>query len=276
MKLTPAFYEALINEVRQIAREEIMPRFRNLETTQIDSKTAPDDLVTIADKRSEERLTEAVGRLLPSAAVVGEEAVSDDPSRLSLIDREDICVIVDPVDGTWNYANGLATFGVIIAVTFKGETVFGLLYDPVLDDWICAEKGAGSRFQTAAGHTRKISSLEGAGLLTGMVPLYLLSPDQRLAVGARLSEFNRLNSLRCSCHEYRLVSQGRIGFCLAANLKPWDHAAGALIVEEAGGAAQLITGERYRPTMSEGMLLTAASPQMMEDALSRLRPALQV
>ena len=144
MSLSPDLEEALIALVRRVAKSEILPRFRRLPDSDIRSKSAPDDLVTEADERAEAAMSAAVAQMMPEALVIGEEAVSADPTILAGLAEAERAVIIDPVDGTWNFAKGLATFGVVLAVAERGETVFGLLYDPVMDDWVMANRGGGT------------------------------------------------------------------------------------------------------------------------------------
>ena len=130
MRLDHDIENALISMVRDAARIEIMPRFRNLSAGAITAKSSSIDLVTVADVAAEEHVTRALQTILPGAVVIGEEAVSADPTILDQVADAEVAVIVDPIDGTWNYAHGLSTFGVILAVTVRGKTVFGLLCDP--------------------------------------------------------------------------------------------------------------------------------------------------
>ncbi|MDA8586389.1 inositol monophosphatase [Rhodobacteraceae bacterium] len=266
MILTQDIEVALIDTVRRVARAEIMPRFRALGPNDIQSKSAPDDLVTEADVRAEAAITAEVHKLLPKALVVGEEAVSADPSVLDGLRDADCAVIIDPVDGTWNFAKGLATFGVILAVTRRGETVFGLLYDPVLDDWVMARRGGGAWYcrpdvppvrLNIGGDTPQDQAV-------GFVPLFLFPYETRVQLSGAIPGFRRIWSVRCSCHEYRLLAQGHADFCLSGTLNPWDHAAGALAVEEAGGAVGLLDGAPYMGGMSgSGCLVTARSAETL-------------
>lgn len=228
----------LIGAVRAAARTEILPRFRRLAPGDIDTKTGPSDLVTVADRAAERVLHDAVRALMPDAAIVGEEAVSDDPSILDRLTRGGRTVLIDPIDGTWNYASGLALFGVILAVVEEGRTIFGLLYDPVVDDWVMAERGRGAWFCRPG---------EAAARLVGppprpksdahaFVPLFLYPPTDRARIAARLPDWGRVTSLRCSCHEYRTLAFGHADLIAAPAPKPWDHAAGVLIAEETCGS----------------------------------------
>ena len=115
--------------MRDAANRAIMPRYQSLTADQIDAK-AVDDVVTIADKEAELILAEGLARLLPEATIVGEEAAHANPA---LLDRlgDALCWIIDPIDGTNNYAAGKPPFGVMIALSEAGETVAGWIYDPL-------------------------------------------------------------------------------------------------------------------------------------------------
>lgn len=262
MSLSPAQADAIIDAVRHVSRTEILPLFRRLEAAQIDTKSAADDLVTIADKAAEAALIDAFQAILPEARVIGEESVAEDKSLLKLIGQPGMTVIIDPIDGTWNYANDVATFGVIIAVVVDGQTEFGLLYDPSHDDWILSHRGQGAWFCRADHAPRKLhvgDAPRDVSEMMGFVGMYLFDKPGQAIISETLPLFLRTLTLRCSCHEYRLLAAGRSDFCLNGMLNAWDHAAGVLIYEEAGGFAQLLTGERYRPDMTHGLLLTAKS-----------------
>ena len=261
MPLDRAAETALIAAVRETARTEILPRFRALSTADIATKSRQDDLVTIADRAAEARLTEAARDILPDVTVVGEEAVADNPSVRDAIEGAASCLIIDPVDGTWNFAHGLATFGVILAFAEHGRTVWGMIYDPVGDDWAVAHAGGGAEMVRADGSRTALrlpdNAAPGVSGMMGYVHAYLFKAEARRRLFARLPEFRKTDALRCSAHEYRLLAQGAVDFCLSPVLNPWDHAAGALIATEAGGVARLLDGTDYGPGLREGRLLTA-------------------
>lgn len=267
MKLDPSRQQALINLVRQAAESEIMPRFRHLSPESVRIKTRHDDLVTDADVASEAKISKGALEILPEALIIGEEAVAADPSILDKMSDADWAVIIDPVDGTWNFANGLAQFGVILAVTYKGETCFGLLYDPVMDDWIMASRGEGAWFCRPDGEPIRLetSAPKSFGELEGMLPLFLFRQEQRERLAVLMAtKLGRANSLRCSCHEYRLLAQGRTDFIVNGAKNPWDHAAGVLIAQEAGGDAVCLDGRPYKPTDHSGPFLVAHNKQSLE------------
>ncbi|SER95816.1 fructose-1,6-bisphosphatase [Tranquillimonas rosea] len=261
--------DALIALVRRVAGAEILPRFRNLGRGEIDAKTGPEDLVTVADTVAEKALSEGVARILPDAAIVGEEAVSADPGVLDRVSRDGLTVVIDPVDGTWNFANGLAVFGVLLSVLDHGEPVFGLLYDPVMDDWIRTRRGGGTWACRADAEPRRLDLTAGAGAGMGFVPLYMFPEADRSAAAAEMARGRRTTSLRCSCQEYRMVLLGGADYVLSLGLSVWDHAAGVLAVQEAGGAVRLSDGTAYRPQVRRGMLVAACDAATLDDILRR-------
>ncbi len=257
--LSAAQRSQIINIVRRAARAEIMPRFRSLSQGDIRTKSKADDLVTEADTRAEEMIARALQIAFPSALVIGEEAASAKPDLLSGIAEAQLAFHIDPVDGTWNFAHGLAVFGVIIAATRYGKPVFGLIYDPVGDDWAIADEEMVPQLQRPLGAPRDLKVAMGKSLeqMSGFVPLGLFPPGKQAALAATFPGFARVNTLRCSAHEYRMIAQGHIDFSLTALLHPWDHAAGALIAARAGAHVEMLDGGDYSAARHSGHLLIA-------------------
>lgn len=254
--------EMLIAALRDAAAAEIMPRFRALSDEDIATKSGPTDLVTLADIRAEAQITTQVEALWPEAAVYGEEAVAGDASLRAKMGAEGPVVIIDPVDGTWNFAKGLSLFGVLLAVARGGVPEFGLLYDPVVDDWIEASLGAPTQMISANGSTKLVqtSKVTAPRSMTGYVPLSLYRRAGWPKMMETYLEFGRVHNLRCSCHEYRMLAQGHVEFILSGPVPhPWDHAAGALAVEGAGGVVRFLDGGPYDTSRINGVLLAAGS-----------------
>ena len=120
----------------EAATTEIMPRWRRLSATDIRQKTSATDLVTEADVNAERLITARLKERFPDALVVGEEAHSADPSVLNGLGEADLAFVIDPVDGTFNFAAGMPLFGVMLAVVVKGETVAGIIHDPLGKDFL--------------------------------------------------------------------------------------------------------------------------------------------
>ena len=258
---------ALIEAVREAARKEIMPRFRHLSASDIKTKTGPDDLVTVADKAAEELISERVRAIFPEAAIVGEESVADNPELLRDIDLSDWCVIIDPIDGTSNFANGIAVFGVILAVTYRGQTVFGLLYDPIMDDWIMARHGEGAFFCASDAPAKALDPLVSLPIeqANGFVALWLFDEDEQSVILSRYPRFSRISCLRSSCHEYRQMALGHVHFIVSSTPKPWDHAAGVLILRELGGEACVEGVDDYRAGSLNSRSLVAGIASVQND-----------
>lgn len=267
--LTHAQQSMLINLVRRAARTEILPRFRRLVQAEIHTKSGPHDLVTEADHQAEAMIARGVQAMFPRALIVGEETVATRPELRLDVSEAEMAVIIDPVDGTWNFVHGLPLFGVIVAVTRFGRPVLGLLYDPVSDDWILADEAAPARLGSASGPERPTRVSAGGPLdqVQGYLHYYLMSQARQERLAPLLPALARCIALRCSCHEYRLLTQGAVDFVMSDVLNPWDHAAGVLACQRAGGVARMLDGRDYTTAILNGVLLSAAN----EDTWQRLR-----
>ncbi|WP_375450740.1 inositol monophosphatase family protein [uncultured Devosia sp.] len=251
--------QALMDDMALTAQTEILPRFNAIAADAVRTKTSPDDLVTDADIGAERLLGTLLADRLGDLAIVGEEAVSNDAAILSRLADADLVAIIDPVDGTWNFAHGVPLFGSILAIVAGGETIAGLIHYPVTGDFLVARPGRGAWQVTAAGVMTRLSVAPPSpiGAMHGFVPLQMFPADMQTRLGPRLPRFLRTTSWNCSAFEYRMLATGAMSFCLNASLMPWDHAAGALIHKEAGGYSALLTGQAYGPTMRQGQLLLA-------------------
>lgn len=263
--ITPAQKTTLRNLVRRAARAEILPRFRNLSAAEIDTKSGPEDLVTEADRAAEKMIARGLIAMFPNALIVGEEDVAGNPKILDKISDAETAFTIDPVDGTANFAQGLATFGVIISMLRFGTPVFGLHYDPIMDDVVMADRDSPTVFQAAGKAARKVQVSKGGALadIKGFVPFNIMPKAHQPAIAQLFIEFRRLANLRCSCHEYRQLAQGHVDFVITANdPAPWDHAAGTLLVQQAGGYVAFLDGSEYSANRLEGYVLSASNKEV--------------
>ncbi|WP_105383014.1 inositol monophosphatase family protein [Neorhizobium alkalisoli] len=265
-----------IEDMRIVAETEILPRFHAVKAETIRAKTAADDIVTDADIAAERVLGNRLSVRLPGITIVGEEAVSDNPSLLTRLADADIAAVIDPIDGTWHFAHGTPMFGSILAIISGGETIAGIIHYPVLGDCLVARSGQGAWHLSADGTQTRLSVAGPTPIeeMHGFIPLHMFEPDLQAKLAPRMTRFGRTTTWRCSAYEYRMLATGAMSFCLNESLKPWDHAAGVLIHSEAGGYAAVVDGEIYRPTMTEGHLLSApdkASWLAIHGALSEAR-----
>jgi fructose-1,6-bisphosphatase/inositol monophosphatase family enzyme len=251
--------ETLCTILRDAARAEILPRFRRLDAGMVRTKTSAIDLVTEADEEAEKAITAALRAAESGLMVVGEEAVAADARLLDAALDADAVVYVDPVDGTANFAAGLPLFAVMAAVVRKGETVAGAIYDPMGDDVIVAEKGAGAFQVFSDGRRKRLAAAPPTSIsqMVGTVSVNYLPLDRRAAVLANLIKVNAFGAYRCAGHEYRTAAVGAVHFVMYQKLMPWDHLAGALIMAEAGAHVARLDGSAYKPQHRDGGLLIA-------------------
>jgi fructose-1,6-bisphosphatase/inositol monophosphatase family enzyme len=247
--------------IRDVAKTEVMPRFRNLEARDISEKS-PNNFVTTADIEAEKRLAQDLTALLPGSVAIGEESVEDNPNLLDALNEELPVWILDPVDGTGNFASGKACFALIVAYCVGGETLAGWIHDPINDVTVWAIKGEGAWI---GGQRLKIDGTIPIGEMSGSLGPRLRHRMCRTWGYAEDDE--RLMRYKCVGMEYLDLARGVLHFArYAGKIKPWDHAAGILIHTEAGGYSQLsggITGS-YRTTAgiidNSSLLLAPNSP----------------
>lgn len=249
--------EALANLLRDAAKAEILPRFRRLGEGDIRAKTEASDLVTEADEAAERFIKAEVARLAPESLFVGEESVAADPDLLYRLADADRAVIVDPVDGTYNFASGIGAFGVMAAVVEKGETVAGIIHDPLGDDWLIAEKGAGAFIRRPDGTSARLKVAESVPLeqMFGMASTGFLPKERKAEILSNLAKVRYAMSYRCAAVEYRAFSGGFAHYLMYNKLMPWDHLAGVLLATEAGAYAARFDGSAYLPHHTDGGLL---------------------
>ncbi|WP_433919891.1 inositol monophosphatase [Streptomyces canus] len=242
--------------VRKAAAAEVMPRFRRLAAHEVDQKAGPHDLVTDADRLAERYLTETLGALLPGSVVVGEEAVHANPVSYEALQGDTPVWIVDPVDGTRQFVHGDSGFCMLIALAKSGVLLASWTYAPARDQLATAIRGRGA-------------FLDGERLYAG-VP----DPGRDLQVATSHPDYTTDDQKRgllglwtdgvapraCGSAglEYLAVARGESDAVAFSWEAAWDHAAGLLLVEEAGGTHLTLTGEPFRIKGGNTLPFTAA------------------
>jgi fructose-1,6-bisphosphatase/inositol monophosphatase family enzyme len=259
--------------MRETAEAVIMPRYKSLADGDIREKTGPKDLVTIADIEAERRMTPLLEALLPGSVVIGEEAASDDPKIFDLLNGDAPVWIIDPVDGTSNFAKGGRHFCVMVGLVKGGETLLGVILDPLGERWVGAERGGGAWSHAYDGKaTTRLSTLAPAAAaeMSGALNFrFLDSPlkeDMRARADSGVAKHFRLG---CAGHEYLRMANAEAHFAMYIKKMPWDHVPGCLIHAEAGGYHACFDGEPYRPNeLDRGIL--AAPDRKSWDALHKV------
>jgi len=256
----PAFdITKLANILRDAAKAEVLPRFRRLDASQVHQKSSAIDLVTEADEQAERFIRVEVTKAWPEALFVGEESVAADASLLDQLDAADFAIVVDPVDGTANFAAGLPLYATMASVVVRGETVAGVIYDPMGDDWLLAERGAGAfmRFPDGRAQRLKAATAPALGDMVGHVSITFLPDASKPKILQNLAKVRVAANYRVAGHDYRTFATGHCHFVAFNKLMPWDHLGGCLISEEAGGYVARFDGSPYLPSHREGGLIIA-------------------
>lgn len=207
----------------------------------ISNKEGINNLVTEADHASEKAIFEVIRKDFPDHFILSEET-------------GEICTdssykwIIDPIDGTVNFAHGLPLCCVSIAVEQDGEMILGAVYNPFLNEFFFAQKGYGATLNDKRLEVSTETEVEKSCLVTGFPYTYLDQPNGPLEVFSRLIRKGvPVRRLGSAAMDLCWVAAGRFDGFYEHKLQAWDSAAGALIVEEAGGTVSDFTGKRYSP-----------------------------
>jgi fructose-1,6-bisphosphatase/inositol monophosphatase family enzyme len=238
--------------LRQVAAEIILPRHRKLADGDISEKDHG-ELVTVADIETEKWLSRELSNLLPGSSVVGEEAAYADRRVFDRLSNNDQVWIIDPVDGTHNFARGSEVFATIVALVRNGETVAGWIYEPFNGALAAGEAGAGVTLD--AGPVR-LGSGPGSARCDGVAARHLFERAEHDE-----SFIDTVYRPNCAGHEYIQIMRGERRFTAYTKLMPWDHAAGSFMIVEAGGYSALLDGNPYDVAHPVGSLLNACDEQ---------------
>lgn len=252
--------------IRQVAAEVIVPRFRRLTPGQITEKK-PGDLVTIADEESEINLSRRLVEFLPGSLVLGEEMAFKSPDAYAVLEAEAPVWIIDPIDGTGNFAKGDDRFAVIVALVRHNRVEAGWIYEPISGRTIAAERNRGCwslattpkklALEPSETHHRAVGAVYGQRQKgEAKIPIAELV-EQSPVVGSTKQYYS-------GGVEYNAIAMKDIAYSLHSRSYPWDHAAGVLMVEEAGGVAKFLDGSNYDPRITDREILAAHSHELFE------------
>ena len=244
--------------LKDVAEEVVTPRFRSLAADEVTEKN-PGDLVTVADREAEARITEVLQRAYPGALVLGEEATAADRSLIERYRSAEHAFTVDPVDGTKNFVHGSPDHAVMVAEVRRGDVVRSWIWQPQHGRAYVAERGAGA---WCNGHrlTRPPLGAELRGVTA-----------RRHWIGRALGALQALELTWVCCGvDYPKLVEGGADYALYRRPKPWDHAPGSLLLTEAGGVSGGFDGAPYRPQADPPTGLISAADQATYDLVRGL------
>lgn len=236
-----ALYSDFISEAKNWAREaaEVQLRLFRSDTLRMSTKQNEYDVVTEADKASEKTILDAIRRSHPDHAVLSEESGAEGS------DDAEWRWIIDPLDGTTNYSQGLPTFCISIALQHRRETVGGVVFAPYLDEMFEGVFGKGAFLNGKRIMCASPKPLERMVMATGMPYDKKDNPDNNLSYISRLApKLRGLRRLGSAALDLCYVAAGFFDAYWELNLNPWDVEAGMLIVMEAGGKTKRLNDHR--------------------------------
>jgi myo-inositol-1(or 4)-monophosphatase len=224
------------------------------------------DLVTQADYASERYLIDAIQQVFPGHAIIAEESGESEGSK-------EHQWFIDPLDGTLNYAHGVPFYAVSIGYAYQGELTLGVVYDPERGELFSAQRGLGATLNGAPLQVAQYTHLVDCMLVTGFPHEAEDSPDDNvenfLRFNARTQAVRRLGS---AALEMAYVAAGRLDGFWEVTINPWDIAAGALMVQEAGGVVTDLYGNlNFMQTPSTIVCANPVIHQKMLEVLAAVR-----
>lgn len=226
------------------------------------AKLNDSDIVTAADAACEAFITAAIRDRFPDHSIISEE------SGATIVEGSDWEWVIDPLDGTTNFASGLPLFGISIALRHKGVTELGVVFAPYLDELFHAVRGEGAMLNGRPVGCRREKKLERCVVATGFPVDKATNADNNLDnVGRVLPRVRGLRRLGSAAIDLCYVAAGFLDGYWELNLHEWDVAAGELIISEAGGRTV-----RFRPDTEERhVCLLAAQPEVFDELLTLVK-----
>lgn len=232
------YKETLINATNAGAHE--LKHFFNGKFS-ISHKDGVNNLVTEADHAADKAIREVIKKAFPDHGIVSEESDAK-------ISESDYRWIIDPIDGTVNFANNIPICCVSIGLEFKGKMYMGAVYNPIMEEFYFAESGKGATLNDKPISVSNKDEVFRSCLVTGFPYTYLDQPNGPLQVFSKLIKRGvPVRRLGSAAIDLCWVAAGRFDGFYEHELHAWDSAAGFLIVEEAGGKVTDLKGETYSP-----------------------------
>ncbi|UWU67732.1 inositol monophosphatase [Bradyrhizobium sp. NC92] len=191
--------------------------------------------------------------------VIGEEATARDPRLLGRVGTEEVVFVVDPIDGTKNFVSGVPLFGTMIACVARGQTIFSAIHDPVCASTAFAARGEGAWVAGPDGtkQTLGVSAVVDPCEMRAVAGANFMPEPMRSMFLRNSTKLGLSFWMRCCPHEYRMAAAGNCDLLVYNKLAPWDHLAGFLLHQEAGGYGAHLNGDPYRVGDLDGGLMCA-------------------
>lgn len=208
----------------------------------ISSKSARNDLVTEFDVKSEKIIIDYIKSHFPDHNFLAEES-----GKSGLNPSDNIRWIIDPLDGTVNFAHNLPIFSVSIAAELNGEILCGVIYQPILHELFTAKKGEGAYLNNEKLSVTSCNDIKGSFLVTGFPYNVGDNPGNCVEVFVDIVQMGiPVRRLGSAALDLAYVAAGKFDGFWEIDLKPWDVAAGILLVKEAGGNVSNFNREPYK------------------------------
>ncbi|BCV37198.1 MULTISPECIES: inositol-1-monophosphatase [Shewanella] len=247
------------------AGQTIMRAYTELDRIEVDAKGV-NDFVTSVDKEAEAAIIYQIRKSYPDHSIVGEENGENRGTN------QDYLWIVDPLDGTNNFVNGVPHFAVSIAMQYKGKTEVAVVYDPVRDELFSAVRGKGAKLNDFRLRVNNVNDLGGSLVATGFPFKARQHTETYMKLfGEAFSLSADLRRAGSAALDLAYVAAGRVDAFFELGLKPWDIAAGDLIVREAGGTVTDFSGGHNYLLSGH---IVAGAPKATSLLVKRFRPLL--
>ncbi len=236
--------EDVLQSVKTIIKEAGELVLSYLDNNQKYTNKKDGSIVTEADIASEKLLKQKLGELLPDAGFLGEE------SGESGAGDSDYCWVVDPIDGTTNFAHGFPYFGINIALTYKDDPVLGVTYNPIADELFYAYKGGGA-FMNGKKITVSTQDDLDKTLASLAIPCRTRDCHEFYDMTKRLQDnIYTVRKLGSACLDMAHVASGHLDAAVLKYVSWWDVAAGIVLIREAGGVVSEFEGDSIGPDFS--------------------------
>lgn len=245
--------------LKRVADEVVNPRFGQLTSGDVSSKSHPGDLVTVADREAEVAIAAELSAAYPDALLLGEEATAADSSLPDAFRSAEHAFTIDPVDGTRNFVKGSPDHALMVSEVRGGAVVRSWIWQPQHEVAYVAERGAGA-FRNGERVTRPPLGEELRGVTS-----------RRSWIGRALGTLRELDITWVCCGvDYPKLVGGSADYALYRKALPWDHCPGSLLLTEAGGYVGTFAGAPYEPQAAAPKGLIAAADRATYDLVRGL------